>query len=85
MEWICTHEVQAVKHLLGDHTTTEEGMAILREWKKFMLHQGAQSGGHEWMPWGCCTSGSTVNTVPAARPVLVAWHGNADTESDQWL
>ena len=41
MEWISTHKVQDLKHLLGDHTTTEEGMAILREWKKFMLHQGA--------------------------------------------
>ena len=40
MEWISTHKVQDLKHLLGDHTTTEEGMAILREWKKFMLHQG---------------------------------------------
>ena len=41
MEWISTHKVQKLKHLLPDHTTTEEGMAILREWKKFMLHQGA--------------------------------------------
>ena len=31
MEWISTHKVQDLKHLLGDHTTTEEGMAILRE------------------------------------------------------
>ena len=41
MEWISTHKVQDLKHLLGDHTMMEEGMAILREWKKFMLHQGA--------------------------------------------
>ena len=41
MEWISTHKVRDLKHLLGDHTTTKEGMAILREWKKFMLHQGA--------------------------------------------
>ena len=41
MEWTSTHKVQDLKHLLGDHTTTEEGMAILREWKKFTLHQGA--------------------------------------------
>ena len=41
MELISTHKVQDLKHLFGDHTTTEEGMAILREWKKFTLHQGA--------------------------------------------
>ena len=40
MEWISTHKVQDLKHLLGDHATTEEGIAILWEWKKFMLHQG---------------------------------------------
>ena len=26
-----------------------------------------------------------VNTVPAVRPVLVAWYGNADAADDQWL
>ena len=31
MEWISTHRVQDLKHLLGDHTATEESMAILRE------------------------------------------------------
>ena len=41
MEWISTHKVQDLKHLLRDHTMTEEGMAILREQKKFMIHQGA--------------------------------------------
>ena len=41
MELISTHKVQNLKHLLGDHTATEEGMAILREWKKFTLPQGA--------------------------------------------
>ena len=41
MESISTHKVQVLQHLLGDHTTTEEGMAILREQKKFMLNQGA--------------------------------------------
>ena len=41
MEWISTHKVQDLKHLLGDYTTTEKGINILREWKKFMLHQGA--------------------------------------------
>ena len=39
MEWISSHKVQDLKYLLGDHTTTEEGMAILRERKKFTLHQ----------------------------------------------
>ena len=41
MEWISSHKVEDLKYLLGDHTMMEEGMAILREWKKFMLHQGA--------------------------------------------
>ena len=41
MEWISTNKLQDLKHILGDDTATEEGMAILREWKKFMLHQGA--------------------------------------------
>ena len=42
MEWISSHKVQDLKHLLGDHTMMEEGMAILmRERKKFTLHQGA--------------------------------------------
>ena len=31
MEWISSHKVQDLKHLLGDHTTSEESMAILRE------------------------------------------------------
>ena len=57
MEWISTHKVQDLRHLLGDHTTTEEGMAVLREWKKFMLHQCALYhcdtlvGGLEEMMW----------------------------------
>ena len=38
MGWISSHKVQDLKHLLGDHTTTEEGMAICRERKKFTLH-----------------------------------------------
>ena len=41
MEWISSHKVQDVKHLLGDHTTMEEGMTILSDRKKFTLHQGA--------------------------------------------
>ena len=41
MEWISNHEVQDLKHLFGDHAAMEEGMVILREWKKFTLHQGA--------------------------------------------
>ena len=31
MEWTSSHKVQDIKHLLGDHTTMEEGMAICRE------------------------------------------------------
>ena len=41
MEWISSHKVQDLKHLLGDHAMMEEGMTILGERKKFMLHQGA--------------------------------------------
>ena len=41
MEWISSHTVQDLKHLLGDHDTIEEGMTIHREWKKFMFHHGA--------------------------------------------
>ena len=41
MEWISTYKVLDLKHLFGDHATTEEGMVILREQKKFTLHQGA--------------------------------------------
>ena len=40
IEWISTQKVHNLKHLVGDHTTTEEGMVILQEWKKFTLHQG---------------------------------------------
>ena len=41
MEWISSNKVQDLIHLLGDYTTMEEGMSILRESKKFMVHQGA--------------------------------------------
>ena len=41
IEWIASYKVQDLKHLLGDHATMEEGIAILREWKKFMLQLGA--------------------------------------------
>ena len=41
MEWISSHKVQDLKYLLEDHTIMEEGMAILHEWKKSMLLQGA--------------------------------------------
>ena len=41
VEWNASHKVQDFKHLLGDHTTMEEGMTILREREKFTLHQGA--------------------------------------------
>ena len=41
MEWTYSNKVQDLRHLLGDHATMEEGMAILRERKEFMLHQGA--------------------------------------------
>ena len=41
MEWIFSHKVQDLKHLLGDYIMAEKGMAILRERKKFTLHQGA--------------------------------------------
>ena len=38
MEWISSHKVQHLRHLLGEHAMMEEGMPILRERKKFMLH-----------------------------------------------
>ena len=38
---ISTLKVQDLKHLLGDDTNTEEGMAILWKWKTFTLHQSA--------------------------------------------
>ena len=41
IEWISSHKEQDLKHFLGDHDVMEEGMVILREWKKFMLPQGA--------------------------------------------
>ena len=41
MERISSHKVQDFKHHLGDNPITKEGMAILRERKKFTLHQGA--------------------------------------------
>ena len=41
MEWISFHKVQDLKHLVWDHAMMEEEMAILRNRKKFTLHQGA--------------------------------------------
>ena len=38
MEWISSHKVQDLKHILGDHAMMEEDMAILRERKKVTLH-----------------------------------------------
>ena len=40
-EWISSHRMQDLKHLLGDHAMMEERMAILRERRKFTLSQGA--------------------------------------------
>ena len=41
MEWISSHKIQDLQHLLGDHTMMGEGMAILRERKNFILQQDA--------------------------------------------
>ena len=41
IKWISTQKVQDLKYLFGDHANIEEGMAILQEWKRFMLHRGA--------------------------------------------
>ena len=41
INWIPNQKVQDLKHLLGDDVNTVEGMAILQEWKKLMLYQGA--------------------------------------------
>ena len=38
---ISNPKVQNLKHLLGDDMNTEEGVAILQEWKNPMLYQGA--------------------------------------------
>ena len=40
MEWISSHKVQDLKHLLGDHAMTEEGMAILRERREIYTPSG---------------------------------------------
>ena len=34
-DWILNWKVQDLKHLLGDNANTEEGMAILQEWKNW--------------------------------------------------
>ena len=34
IKWMSNQKVQNLKHLLGDEANTEEGMAILQEWKK---------------------------------------------------
>ena len=41
INWIPNGKVQDLKHLLGDDMNTEERKAILQEWKKLMLYQGA--------------------------------------------
>ena len=41
IEWISNQKVQDLKHIFGDDMNTEEKMAILQEWKKLMLYQGA--------------------------------------------
>ena len=40
IDWISYCKVQNLKNLLGEDTNTEEGVAILWEWKKLMLYQG---------------------------------------------
>ena len=41
INWISNRKVQNLKHPLGDDVNAEEGVAILQEWKKLMLYQGA--------------------------------------------
>ena len=41
IEWVTHQKVQGLKHMLGDDSHTEEGMAILQEWKELTLFQGA--------------------------------------------
>ena len=41
IEWISSIKVQDLRHLLVEHATMKEVMSILRERKKFTLHQGA--------------------------------------------
>ena len=40
IDWILNQKVQDLKYLLGDDMNTEEGMAILQEWKKLIVYQG---------------------------------------------
>ena len=47
--WIPNQIVLDLKHLLGDDTNTEERMAILWEWRKLMLYQGALYHCHTWL------------------------------------
>ena len=76
MEWISTHKVHNLKHLLRDHATTEECMAILKEWKKFTLHQGTL--------YHCCTLAGGLEEVmwfivPMAHRVVAMNRCHRDT------
>ena len=50
ISWILNWNVQDLKHLFGDNANTEEGMAILQEWKKLTLYQGVLY--HQHTPGG---------------------------------
>ena len=97
IEWISSHKVQDLKHLLGDHATMKEVMAILRHRKKFTLHHGTLYHCHtpareqEEALW---------SVVPTAHRLVALnechndaghdqfwWPGinNADVEGIQWL
>ena len=82
MEWISSHKVQDLEHLLGDHTLMEEGIAVLRECKKFMLHQGAL--------YHCHTPDKELEeamwfVVPMAHRVVVMNGCHRDAgHQDQW-
>ena len=49
INWILNWEVQDLNHLLRDDANTEEGMAVLQEWKKLGLYQGAIYHHIHWM------------------------------------
>ena len=82
MKWISSHKVQDLKHLIADHATMEEGVAILREQKKFTLHQGA--------PYHCHTLARELEealqfVVPTAHRVATmnGCHRNAGNQGQQ--
>ena len=55
--------------------------------RSFAIHSphGSFSVCHECMSLRCWTPGSAANYVPTTRPVLVAWYGHTDAETNSQL